>query len=182
MSTSVMEVILLNQESFQKENASGDESRTPGDGLWKGSSRPYSTPGETFRSWPRTDRSGDPFLLPHAWRHSRPMSEWVSECGKWAINEVGELNFYYKEKSVRFNISRILRVAASSPTTKQKRLRGGGVEETRRLYQGLPQHRSILLFSVEFFDYFKPQCKLKSKMRLSLLFNIHMSANSVQMV
>ena len=126
MSTSVMEVILLNQESFQKENASGDESRTPGDGLWKGSSRPYSTPGETFRSWPRTDRSGDPFLLPHAWRHSRPMSEWVSECGKWAINEVGELNFYYKEKSVRFNISRILRVAASSPTTKQKRLRGGG--------------------------------------------------------
>ena len=42
MSTSVMEVILLNQESFQKENASGDESKTPGDGLWKGSSRPYS--------------------------------------------------------------------------------------------------------------------------------------------
>ena len=33
MSTSVMEVILLNQESFQKENASGDESKTPGDGL-----------------------------------------------------------------------------------------------------------------------------------------------------
>ena len=84
-------------------------------------------------------------------------------------------NFDYKEKSVRFNISGILRVAASSPTTKQKRLGGGEVEETRRLYQGLPQHRSILLFSVEFFDYFKPQCTLKSKMCLSLLkwFRVH---------
>ena len=99
MSTSVMEVILLNQESFQKENASGDESKTPGDGLWKGSSRPYSTPGKHSEAGP--EQTG-------------------------AINEVGELNFYYKEKSVRFNISGILRVAASSPTTKQKRLGGGG--------------------------------------------------------
>ena len=49
----------------QKESKSGDDPRTPGVGLWKGSSRPYSTPGEPFRSWPRTDRSGDPLLLPY---------------------------------------------------------------------------------------------------------------------
>ena len=68
-----------------------------------------------------------------------------------------------------FNISGILRVAASCPPSNKAKTVGGGggeVEETRRLYQGLPQHRSILLFSVEFFDYFKPQCKLKSKMCL----------------
>ena len=50
---------------YQKENASGDDPRTPSVALWKGSSRPYSTPGESFRSWPRTDRSGDPLLLPY---------------------------------------------------------------------------------------------------------------------
>jgi len=49
----------------QKENISGDNPRTPGVRQWKGSSRPYSTPGEPFRSWPRTDRSGDPLFLPY---------------------------------------------------------------------------------------------------------------------
>ena len=47
----------------QKENASGDDTRTPGVGLWKGSSRPYSAPVELFRRWPRKDRSGDPLFL-----------------------------------------------------------------------------------------------------------------------
>ena len=51
----------------QKENASGHDPRTPGVRLtlWKGSSRSYSTPGEPFRSLPRTDSSGDPLLLPY---------------------------------------------------------------------------------------------------------------------
>ena len=39
-----------------KENASGDDPRTPGVRLWKGSSRPYSTPRQPFRSLSRTDR------------------------------------------------------------------------------------------------------------------------------
>ena len=64
----------------QKENISGDNPRTPGVRQWKGSSRPYSIPREPFRSWPRTDRSGDPLFLPympegihgHKW-----VSEWV---------------------------------------------------------------------------------------------------------
>ena len=42
------------------------------------SSRPYSTPGESFRSLPRTDRSGDPLLLPYmpGGIHGH---EWVSD-------------------------------------------------------------------------------------------------------
>ena len=47
------------------------DPRTHGVEQWKRSSRPSITPGASFRSWPRTDRSGVPLLLPymHASRH-----------------------------------------------------------------------------------------------------------------
>ena len=80
----------------QKENISGDNPRTPGVRQWKGSSRPYSIPGEPFRSWPWTDRSSDPLFLPcmpegihgHEWVSvSKTSAPTVPHyCSRWKVN------------------------------------------------------------------------------------------------
>ena len=43
-----------------KESARGEDQETPGAELWRQSSRPCNTLGVPSRSWPGTDRRGDP--------------------------------------------------------------------------------------------------------------------------
>ena len=81
----------------------------------KGSSRLSITPGEPFTSWPRTDRSGIPLLLPYMPAGIKGMSEWACALSLlfWTLQKIVFLIFCTKIRWCLFITSLCPHIPAS---------------------------------------------------------------------
>ena len=100
MSTSVMEVILLNQESFQKENASGTSQEHLATDCGKGAQDPTAHLGKHSEAGP--EQTGVAILSCYPMPdgiHGRWVSEWVSAVSEQSMKSENSIFTIKKSRS-----------------------------------------------------------------------------------